>query len=112
MVKFAKIDIAGTSGDNVIVTGSTYPSQQLMILSYVVVTDTNCLMTFKSGASDDMSGPMSILANGGISASSSFLAPATPFGLMKTVAAGNDIIINLDVTANVGGHICYYVCSN
>jgi hypothetical protein len=108
MLHFAKIE--ATSGDNVIVAGSTYPNKQIRVLSYTVLSDADVSLTWKSDTTG-LSGAMPIAAKGGITATSNFLAPGGPLGLFQT-KSGEDLVLNLSGTANVGGHLTYYVLNN
>lgn len=109
MMKYIPIN-ATASGDNVVLAASVYPNMCYMVVSYTLLTDANVTIKFKSDATD-LTGPMPILASGGIATTSNFLAGGTgsPIGLFKTLQANDDLILNLSGAANVGGHISIFV---
>ena len=111
MIQYFPIS-ATSSGDNIIVTGSAYPNRRIAILSYTVLTDTDVTIKWVSGANGDISGEMPIAAKGGMSCTSNFMLAGGPIGLMRTIEAEDNIILNLSGAANVGGFItCYVVTS-
>jgi hypothetical protein len=109
MMKYLSIN-ATSVGDNVVLSASVYPNMCYMVVSYTLLSDADVTITWKSG-STALSGGMPILASGGVSATSNFLAGAigSPIGLFKTLQAGEDLILNLSGAANVGGHISIFV---
>lgn len=109
MMKYIPIN-ATSAGDNVVLAGSVYPNMCYMVVSYTLLTDANVTITWKSD-STALSGPMPILASGGIATTSNFLAGAigSPIGLFKTLQSNDDLILNLSGAANVGGHISIFV---
>jgi hypothetical protein len=109
MMKYIPIN-ATSSGDNVVLAGSVYPNMCYMVVSYTLLSDANVTITWKSN-STALSGPMPILASGGIATTSNFLAGAigSPIGLFKTLQGDDDLILNLSGAANVGGHISIFV---
>lgn len=109
MMKYLPI-YATASGDNVILAGSVYPGMCYMVVAYTLLTDANVTVTWKSD-STALSGPMPILASGGVATTSNFLSGTvgSPIGLFKTVATSDDLILNLSGAANVGGHISIFV---
>lgn len=113
MLQFAPI-VATSAGENVIVTGSTYPNRRIMVISYTLVTDANVAVTWVSGATANLSGTMALNARGGLTVTSNFvIGPGGgPLGIFQTLAAEDDLIINLSGTANVGGHITYFVLNS
>lgn len=112
MMKYAIIN-ATSAGDNVIIPASAYPNRRFMVLAYTFLTDANVTVTWKSG-STAISGPMPVLASGGVATTSNFLAGGTgqPVGLMVTANGNEDLILNLSGAANVGGHITVFVMSS
>lgn len=109
MMKYLPI-YATASGNNVILAGSTYPNRRVMVVAYTLLTDANVTIQWKSNATD-LSGPMPILASGGVATTSNFLSGGIggPIGLFQTVNGGDDLILNLSGAANVGGHISIFV---
>jgi hypothetical protein len=106
MLKFAVIN-ATASGDNTIVPA--VPNKYIRVLAYTALTDANVTIKWKSN-STDISGPMPILASGGLAPSIGQLGTAGygTFGLCET-EAGQALILNLSAAANVGGMITYYL---
>jgi hypothetical protein len=109
MMKYLPI-YATASGDNVVLAGSVYPNMCFMVVSYTLLTDANVTIQWKSN-STALSGPMPILASGGVATTSNFLSGGvgSPIGLFKTVQSNDDLILNLSGAANVGGHISIFV---
>ena len=109
MQHFAKIDLT-SAGDNVIVSGSTYPNRRIAILNYTILSDSDVTVQWKSGASD-LSGPMTIAAKGGLAPTNSmiFSVGGGPLALFQTLNGGDDLILDLSGNAVVGGHLTYFV---
>lgn len=74
--------------------------RQFEVLSYAFVCDAASTVTFKSGATN-ISGPMSIAANGGVSSDGGGEA-------LFTTAVGEALNIT-NSAGNVGGHITYRI---
>lgn len=107
MQKFAVIN-ATSSGDNVIV--AAVPNQKIRVLAFTALTSVNTTIQWKSGASVDISGPLPILASGGMATSIGQLGTGGHgvFGLMET-EAGQALVLNLSGAATVGGMLTYYL---
>lgn len=99
-ISFAPIDVAA-SGDNTIVAADA--SRRIKVLSYVVVADAAVTARWKSGAGTNLSGAMSLAANGGVSA-----PPVPPGGghWMET-AVNQALVLNLGSATGVRGHLSY-----
>lgn len=113
MLQFAPI-VATSSGENVIVTGSTFPNRRIMVISYTLITDTNVGVTWVSGATANLSGTMALDARGGLTVTSNFVigAGGGPLGIFQTLAAEDDLILDLSGGATIGGHITYFVLNS
>lgn len=99
---FAKVDTS-TSGDNTIVAAEA--GRKIKLLSYVLVADGAVFVRWKSGASTNLSGRLSLAANGGAVA-----PPANPdAGPWLETSAGEALVLNLSGAVEVGGHISYVV---
>lgn len=94
--KFALIS-ASALGDNTIV--AAVAGKKIKVTQYVMVATAAVAPRWKSGASNNLSGAMSLAANGIIS---------TPGGkvLMETVA-GEALVLNLSSAVAVNGHLVY-----
>jgi hypothetical protein len=95
---FATIDVAA-SGDNTIIAADT--TNKIKVLSYVLVVDGAVGVRWKSGAGTNLSGLMSLAANGGIS----YTAP-TPLHGMET-ALNAALVLNLSGAVGARGHLLY-----
>lgn len=103
--KFAAI-AAASSGDNTIVAAVT--GKRIKVISYVVVAAGAVTAKWKSGAGTDLSGAMSLAANGGVS----MAPPGAPTGrraghLLQT-ASGAALVLNLGGAVSVAGHVSYF----
>lgn len=98
---FAVIDTAA-SGDNTIVAADA--SRKIKVMSYVVVADAALAIRWKSGAGTNLSGAMSLAANGGVATAA---APAGTW-LMETAAAAA-LVLNLGAAVGARGHIAYFL---
>lgn len=94
---------ATASGDNTVVAAST--NRIIEVLQYTFASDTDVTVRWKSG-SNNISGPMPVLASGGFVSSSAPMVAGDVGVLMKT-NAGEALVLNLSATAIVGGHITY-----
>lgn len=101
-MKYAAIS-ASSSGNTTMV--AAVPERRIRVLSYTVVADSAVVVKWKSG-STDISGDMSLAANGGMSPNSSGLSPAGFVGLFET-GIGEGLILNLSSAVAVGGHLTY-----
>lgn len=101
-MKFAVINLS-SSGDSVVVSG--VPNRRIRVVSYTLISDAAVTVTWKSG-STEISGPMSLAANGGMAPNSAGLSPAGFVGLFET-DFGTDLVIGLSSAVAVGGHISY-----
>ena len=88
------------SGDTTLVTAAT-TLQAIYVATYSLIADGAVVVTWKSG-STAISGPMSYVANSGLSANSS-----GPSYVLNT-AQGQNLIINLSAAIQVSGHLTYF----
>ena len=94
-VKFAKINTSSSGATLVAaVTG-----KRIRVLNYAIVADAAVEVNFESDTTD-ISGPMSLPANGGVSAN------GWPAGVFET-AAGAALKITLSGAVEVNGHLAY-----
>lgn len=110
-IKFAKIDCV-TSGNNTLVaavagntaldaTGNAAVAKKIRVLSYLIVSAGTATAAFQSGATGTaLTGAMSLIANGRISAEFS------PAGHFETAAG---VLLNLSLSAGIqmSGHLVY-----
>lgn len=101
-MKFAKIDVS-SSGSNTIVSAVT--GKKIRVLAYTIIAAGAVTAKWQS-ASTDLSGAMSLAANGGAAPSISILAPGNMIGLFET-APGEALNLNLGGAVNVAGHMTY-----
>ena len=101
-MRFAKIDIS-TSGDSTII--AAIPERKIQVITYLVATDTNTKLKFKS-ASTDLTGPMSVGSYAHIYNGNVDLMPGGLIGVLET-GVGEALILNSTVAAAIGGHITY-----
>lgn len=94
--KFATIS-TGVNGDNTIV--SAVSGKKIRILSYMFISSGSVTATWQSNATN-ISGPMPLIASTGVSAG------YNPKGHFETLA-GEDLQINQNSTAILGGHLIY-----
>jgi hypothetical protein len=106
MQKFAKIN-ATASGSNTIVPAVA--NKKIRVLAFTALTDANVTIEWLSNATA-ISGPMPILASGGMATSIGQLGTGGHgvFGLMET-EAGQALNLDLSAAANVGGFLTYYL---
>ena len=97
---FALIDVAA-NGDNTIVAAD--PTRKIKVQSYVVVADAAVTARWKSGAGTNISGAMSLAANGGVSSST-----AAGTWLMET-AVNQALVLNLGAAIGARGHVAYFL---
>jgi hypothetical protein len=101
-MKFAAIN-ASSSGINTIVAAIS--DKKIRVVSYVIIAAGAVTAAWQSG-STPLSGPMSLAASGGASASIGILAPIGTYGLFQT-NANEALNLNLGGAVNVSGHLCY-----
>lgn len=101
-MNYAKVDIS-TSGDSTIV--AAVADRKIRVLTYVLATDTNTKLKFKS-ESTDLTGPISLGAYTNIFNGNTDLTPGGLIGVLET-QPGEALILNSSVAAAVGGHIVY-----
>ena len=101
-MKFAAIN-ASASGGNTIV--AAVAGKRIRVVSYVIVAAGSVTATWQS-ASTALSGPMSLAASGGASASIGIMAPGGAYGLFQT-ESGEALNLSLGGAVNVAGHLCY-----
>lgn len=101
-MKFAPISISA-SGDNLLVPAVN--GRFFRVLTYVITSDTAMTFSWKSGGTN-LSGEMSIPANGSIV---SPFGPPSPLGLLGSLQTSysEDLIIHTSVNGNLTGHIVY-----
>lgn len=92
---FATISLTAT-GDLV----AAVTAKKIRVVSYAIVCSAGLTVNFESGTTD-ISGPMEIAANGGISFAGGPEAPAFE------TAAGTKLAMTISGTGNVRGHLCY-----
>lgn len=97
---FASIDVA-SSGDNTLVAADG--TKKIKVLSYVIVADAAVTARWKSGAATNLSGAMSLAANGTLVAPAS--APAA--GHWLETAVNQALVLNLGGAVGVRGHLSY-----
>jgi type 1 fimbria pilin len=102
---FASIDTT-TSGDNTIVTA--VPGRKIRLINYTAIATGAVAIRWKSGASTNLSGAMSLAANGGAAPSGSGQSPAGFIGLLET-NSGDALVLNLGAAVQVSGHLTYQV---
>lgn len=93
--KFATISLTAT-GDLV----AAVTDKKIRVISYAFVTSAALTINFESGTTD-ITGPMEVAANGGVSYSGGVDAPAFE------TAAGTKLAMTISGTGNVRGHLCY-----
>lgn len=81
--------------------------RKIRVINYGIISAGAVTVKFQS-ASTDLTGAMSLAANGGISATGTALGPNGFFGLFET-ASGEALNINLGGAVQVGGHLGYVV---
>jgi hypothetical protein len=96
-IKRSTIDIASASGDQTILAG--VEGKRLVVLAYIVSSSVDNGLTWKS-ESESVSGKIEVgaLIPGG--------ASYCPVGHFAT-GVGEDLILEVESTADVGGHIVY-----
>lgn len=96
---FVKIDTAASGGTDLVAAAGA--GNRIRVLSYVVVAGGTVNVKFTSGTGPtDVTGPMPLVVNGGVSANSD------RFGLFAT-AANAKLSINLSAAVQVSGHLTY-----
>lgn len=96
-VAFKAINVDGADSDEIIAAVGGFRQK---ILTYVVVCDGATTITFEDTDGTDLSGAISLAANGGISANSSVV------GLMQT-SVGKGVKLLKSAAVNCDGHISY-----
>jgi hypothetical protein len=94
-VSFASVSVAA-SGANPVIAAVT--GKKIRVLSYTLVADGAVTAKWRTAASADLSGAMSLAANGSLG------SPLVP--LMETVA-GEALTLTLGGAVGVRGHITY-----
>lgn len=99
-IKTAVIN-ATASGDTQVV--AAVAGKKIRLLAYAFVSDTAVTVKFRDNSATpvDLTGPMAVAANGGVSYAGGFDS------WVGETAAGQALMINLSANANVGGHITY-----
>lgn len=95
-----------TDGDNEIIAAVT--GKRIKVLHYVISSDQNVDVLFKSGSSTDLTGPLYLGAHGHIEAGYGSGTPAGLVALFET-AQGQALVLDINGAKTVGGHITYLV---
>jgi hypothetical protein len=93
-----------TTGDNVIVPAVT--GKKVRLHSYVFVCSDATVITWKDTAGNELSGPMSFVANGGavvLQAAGTYQSQMAQF---ETVV-DTGLVLNQSALSTTGGHIVY-----
>lgn len=104
VLEFAAIDTA-SSGDQVIITGDK--RKKIKVVSYVFVANAALAVRWiskpASGTSKNLSGAMSLAANGGVSATG-----GDPAGWLFETEQGHDLVLNLGTAVQISGHVAFF----
>lgn len=94
------VAISGGTGETTLVAG--VQGKEISVMSYTIILDAaSTLQVFSSGTSNTpLTGPMSIAANGGISANDNEV-------IYRTIA-GESLIVN-NSAGNFAGHVAYKI---
>lgn len=94
------VAVSGGVGQTTLVTG--VEGRQISVMSYTVVVDAaSTFQVFSSGTSNTaISGPVSLAANGGVSANDN--------EIMYRTQVGESLVVN-NSAGNFGGHIAYKI---
>lgn len=92
-----------SSGDNTIV--SLIAGRRLRVVSYLLVTAGDVVVTWKSSVAGAISGPMS-LGNTSSGQGGGASHPTGPSAALQT-AVGEALVLNLSDAISVGGHLTY-----
>ena len=103
-MKYAVVN-ASASGSNTVV--AAVANKRIRVLSYVIIAAGDVTVTWQS-ASNNISGPMALAANGGAAPSSGQAVPAGLIGQFET-NQGEALNVNLSAAITVGGHLTYTV---
>lgn len=103
-MKYAVVN-ASASGSNTVV--AAVANKRIRVLSYVVIAAGDVTATWQS-ASNALSGPMALAANGGAAPSAGQAVPAGLIGQFET-NHGEALNMNLSAAVAVGGHLTYLV---
>lgn len=103
-MKYAIVN-ASASGSNTIVAAVT--NKRIRVLSYVIIAAGAVTVTWQS-ASNALSGPMALAANGGAAPSAGQATPGGLIGQFET-NQGEALNLNLSAAVSVAGHITYIV---
>lgn len=95
---------ASSSGDNTIIAGVA--GYRIAVVGYVLVASGTVNAKFKDGASTDLTGPMNLVANAGVSAPLAGINEAAQMSWFQT-SAGNALVLNLSGATEVDGHCVY-----
>jgi hypothetical protein len=106
MQKFAVINATGAGAHAVV---PAVPNQKIRVLAFTALSTSNVTLQFLSD-STPITGPMPVLASGGMATSIGQLGTGGHgvFGLMET-EAGEALNLNLSGAAIVGGFLTYYL---
>lgn len=104
-MKYAVINHS-TDGDNEIVAAVS--NKRIKVLQYVISSDQNVDVAFKSGSSTELTGPLHLVAHGHIHAAYGSNTPAGLVAVFET-AVGQALVMDINGAKTVGGHITYIV---
>lgn len=102
-VKYAVIN-SSSLGDNTVVAAVS--GKKIRVVGYSTAAAGTVTVTWKSGASTSISGPMPMVAAGsgqGVVGSGTYMAE---WGVMET-GVGQALVLNLSAAVAVGGHLVY-----
>lgn len=99
-LRYAPIN-ASTSGSNTIVEG--IEGRALHLVSFYVIATSAVTFLIEDTASNDLTGGLPFLANGGI------VVPGSASSPWAATAEGEGLAVNLDSAVQVGGGLTYLV---
>lgn len=98
-----KVDV-NTAGDNTLITG--LPNKKIRVLAYAITSASQNFVVWKSG-STAISGQLHMAAGGNVVIHMGDLWPSGGLPALEC-AIGENLVINLDKSFVIGGHITYY----
>jgi hypothetical protein len=103
VIQYAIIELSGAGGDTELVPAVA--GKSIHVLNYVVVSEGNVRIRFKSGAAGNLTGPMLCTQYSGISSPEG--SPTE--GDLFATAPGQALVVNRDAAIAAGGHLAYYL---
>lgn len=94
---------ASSSGPNVVVTGTA--GKRIRVLAYLLTSDNPNFVVWKSGTTD-ISGQLHMVQGGNIAVHLGESYPGGGLPVLQT-NAGEDLVIDLDASQMIGGHLTY-----